>query len=170
MPLSRLAAIKKLSWMVQANQFPELDSNALGELIDEHKRFSTWTAGETYAVGDQIVPTVPTGRVYNCVIAGTAGTVEPSWPQIGYAQGQIIVDSISNANPPYAFGLNWQDWGFTQQEVYDVRAAAREGWMRKASICANQINTDDGATKVDLNKLIEHCHKMAASYRSYEIL
>ena len=60
MPLSRLAAIKKLSWMVQANQFPELDSNALGELIDEHKRFSTWTAGETYAVGDQIVPTVPT--------------------------------------------------------------------------------------------------------------
>jgi hypothetical protein len=42
--------------------------------------------------------------------------------------------------------------------------------MRKASICANLINTDDGATKVDLNKLIDHCHKMAASYRSYGIL
>lgn len=42
--------------------------------------------------------------------------------------------------------------------------------MRKASICANLINTDDGQTKVDLNKLIEHCHKMAASYRSYGIL
>ena len=35
MPLSRLAAIKKLSWMIQADSFPELDSNALGELIDE---------------------------------------------------------------------------------------------------------------------------------------
>jgi hypothetical protein len=47
MPLSRLAAIKKLSWMIQADSFPELDSNALGELIDEHKRFSSWTASQT---------------------------------------------------------------------------------------------------------------------------
>lgn len=168
MPLSRLAAIKKLSWMVQADSFPELDSNALGELIDEHKRYNTWTASTSYSVGDQIVPVVPNGRVYNCVIAGTSGTVEPVFPQIGYAMGQTIPDG--QQLPPNSYGLNWQDWGFTQQEVYDVRAAAREGWMRKASICANLINTDDGATKVDLNKLIEHCHKMAASYRSYGIL
>jgi len=168
MPLSRLAAIKKLSWMIQADSFPELDSNALGELIDEHKRFSIWEASTYYNVGDQIVSVVPTGRLYSCAIAGTSGTTEPSFPQIGYAVGQAFPDGF----PAYSnnFGLTWYDVGFTNVEVYDVRASAREGWMRKASICANLINTDDGATKVDLNKLIEHCHKMAASYRSFGIL
>ena len=170
MPLSRLAAIKKLSWMVQADSFPELDSNALGELIDEHKRFSSWTANQTYAVGDQIVPSVPTGRIYNCVIAGTSGTVEPSWPQIGYAQGQIITDSISNANPPYAFGLNWQDWGFTQQEIYDVRAAAKQAWLLKASIAANLANTSDGQMRIDLHTIQENCLQMAGKFRSFFIL
>ena len=95
MPLSRLAAIKKLSWMVQADSFPELDSNALGELIDEHKRFNSWEASIYYNVGDQIVPTVPNGRVYSCLIAGTSGTVEPSFPQIGYNVGQNIFDGIT---------------------------------------------------------------------------
>lgn len=168
MPLSRLAAIKKLSWMVQADSFPELDSNALGELIDEHRRFSSWTASTSYIVGDQIVPTVPNGRVYSCIIAGTSGTTEPTFPQIGYAVGQVFPDG---AQPVIEnWGLNWRDSGFTNVEIYDVRAAAREGWMRKASIVSNLVNTADGSTRVDLNKLIEHCHKMAASYRSFGIL
>jgi hypothetical protein len=167
MPLSRLQAIKKLSWMVQADAYPELDSNALGELIDEHKRFSSWTASQTYSVGDQIVPTVPNGRVYQCYIAGTSGTVEPSFPEINYAVGQNFQDGVvpADGNP-----LTWRDSGFIQQEIYDVRASAREGWMRKASIAANLLNTDDGATKVDLNRLIENCHAQAAKFRSFGIL
>jgi len=167
MPLSRLQAIKKLSWMVQADAFPELDSNALGELIDEHKRFGSWTASSPYSVGDQIVPTVPNGRVYQCYIAGTSGTVEPNFPQIMYAVGQNFQDGVvpQDGNP-----LTWRDSGFVQQEIYDVRASAREGWMRKASIAANLLNTDDGATKVDLNKLIENCHSQAGKFRSFGIL
>ena len=153
--------------MVQADSFPELDSNALGELIDEHKRFSTWTASTNYVVGDQIVPTNPNGRVYNCTIAGTSGTVEPNFPQIMYAVGQNFQDGVVPADE---YPLTWRDAGFTQQEIYDVRAAAREGWMRKASIAANLLNTDDGATKVDLNKLIEHCHSQASKFRSFGIL
>lgn len=167
MPLSRLQAIKKLSWMVQSDSFPELDSNALGELIDEHKRFGSWTASTAYSVGDQIVPVVPNGRVYSCTIAGTSGTTEPSFPQMGYAVGQNFNDGVIPADE---YPLTWRDSGFIQTEIYDVRAAAREGWMRKASIAANLLNTDDGATKVDLNKLIEHCHSQAAKFRSFGIL
>ncbi len=153
--------------MCQAEAFPELDSNALGELIDEHKRYSTWTASESYSVGDQIVPTAPNGRVYQCYIAGTSGTVEPNFPQINYAVGQNSQDGVVPADQ---YPLTWRDTGFTQQEIYDVRASAREGWMRKASIAANLLNTDDGATKVDLNKLIENCHAQAAKFRSFGIL
>ena len=167
MPLSRLAAIKKLSWMVQSEAFPELDSNALGELIDEHKRYSTWTASTQYYVGDQIVPQTPNGRVYQCTIAGISGTTEPNFPQINYAVNQNFQDGIVPADE---YPLTWRDTGFTQQEIYDVRASAREGWMRKASIAANLLNTDDGATKVDLNKLIENCHAQAAKFRSFGIL
>lgn len=168
MALSRLAAIKKLAWMVQADQFPELDSNALGELIDEHKRYNSWEANTSYAVGDQIVPTVPNGRVYNCLVAGTSGTSEPDFPQITYCVGQCFYDGTQPAN--IAFPLTWQDSGFTQQEVYDVRAAAREGWMRKASICANLVNTDDGKMNIQIHILQENCLQMAAKYRSFGIL
>jgi hypothetical protein len=168
MALSRLAAIKKLAWMVQADQFPELDSNALGELIDEHKRYSSWEAISSYAVGDQIVPTVPNGRVYNCLVAGSSGTLEPSFPQISYSVGQCFYDGVGPNNG--SFPLTWQDSGFTQQEIYDVRAAAREGWMRKASICANLVNTDDGKMNIQIHILQENCIQMAAKFRSFGIL
>lgn len=39
-----------------------------------------WVASTAYALGDKVVPTVPTGHMYECVTAGTSGTGEPTWP------------------------------------------------------------------------------------------
>ena len=121
-----------------------------------------------YAVGQQIVPTTPNGRVYSCIIAGTSGTVEPSFPQITYNVGQTWEDGEIGPNLNYP--LTWEDAGFIQQEKYDVRAAAREGWMRKASIAANLANTNDGKMSIQLHIIQENCIQMASKYRSFGIL
>lgn len=168
MPLSRLQAIKQLSDMCQATLFPELDVNQLGNLIDQHKKFKTWEASTPYIVGDMIVPTTPNGRVYQCIIAGTSTTTEPSWPTIGYAVGQCFYDYVGT--PPNYYGLTFQDNGFITQEVYDVRSAAKQAWLLKASIAANLATSNDGKMKIELHQIQENCLQMAGKFRSFFIL
>ena len=168
MPLSRLQAIKQLSDMCQATLFPELDNNQLGNLIDQHKKFSSWEPSTSYAVGDMIVPTIPNGRVYQCIIAGTSTTTEPTFPSIGYAVGQAFYNYVGT--PPNFYGLTFQDNGFITSEIYDVRAAAKQAWLIKASIAANLANTDDGKMKVELHQIQENCIQMAGKFRSFFIL
>ena len=169
MPLSRLQAIKQLSDLCQATLFPELDSNQLANLIDQHKKFRTWEPDTTYAVGDMIVPSTPNGRVYQCIIAGTSTTTEPDFPTIGYAVGQSFFQ-YQQQNYNEGFGLTFQDNGFITQEVYDVRATAKQAWLLKASIAANLANTDDGKMKIELHIIQENCIQMAGKFRSFFIL
>ena len=105
MPLSRLQAIKLLSQYVQADLYPELDVNQLGQLIDSHKKFRTWEPETYYNVGDMIIPTVPNGRVYQCIIAGNSLATEPDWPTIGYAVGQCLFE-YQQQQYDQGFGLN----------------------------------------------------------------
>ena len=167
MPLTRLQAIKELSDLCQATLFPELETNQLARLIDQHVRFNTWTASYAYKVGDIVIPTTPNGRMYLCIIAGTSGATEPSFPQIGYAVGQSISDGPI---PVDSFGLTWQDAGYVQVEKYDVRAATKQAWLLKASIAANLANTDDGKMKIQLHTIQENCIQMAGKFRSFAIL
>jgi hypothetical protein len=169
MPLTRLQAIKQLSQYVQSEQYPELDNNQLGNLIDSYVRFSTWTASTAYKVGDIIVPQVPNGRMYMCIVAGTSNATQPDFPQVSYACGQVFYE---NPQQYYGqgYGLTWQDSGFVQVEKYDVRAAAKAGWLLKASIAANLANTNDGKMKIDLHQIQENCIQMAAKFRSFAIL
>ncbi len=168
MPLSRLQAIKQLSDFCQATLYPELDNNQLGNLIDQHKKFATWLPNTTYAVGDMIVPTTPNGRVYQCIIAGTSTTTEPSFPSIGYAVGQCFYNDVGT--PPNFYGLTFQDNGFITTEIYDVRAAAKQAWLLKASIAANLANTSDGQMRIELHQIQENCLQMAGKFRSFFIL
>ena len=151
MPLSRLQAIKQLSDFCQATLYPELDNNQLGNIIDQHKKFRTWEPNTYYAVGDMIIPTTPNGRVYQCIIAGTSTTTEPSFPSIGYAVGQAFYNYVGT--PPNFYGLTFQDNGFITTEIYDVRAAAKQAWLLKASIAANLANTSDGQMRIELHQI-----------------
>ena len=168
MPLSRLQAIKQLSDMCQSTLYPELTDNQLGNLIDQHKKFATWQPSTSYLVGDMIVPTIPNGRVYQCIIAGTSTTTEPTFPSIGYAVGQCFYNYVGT--PPNFYGLTFQDNGFITTEVYDVRAAAKQAWLLKASIAANLANTSDGQMRIDLHTIQENCIQMAGKFRSFFIL
>ena len=81
MPYTRTQALERLAWMVASDQYPQLDSTALQQLVDDHARWSVWTASTAYVVGDIVIPTVANGRLYQCVIAGTSSATEPQFPQ-----------------------------------------------------------------------------------------
>jgi hypothetical protein len=168
MPLSRLQAIQQLSDLCQATLYPELNNNQLGNIIDQHKKFTTWQPNTPYVVGQMIIPSIPNGRVYQCIIAGTSTTTEPTFPSIGYAVGQSFYNYVGT--PPNFYGLTFQDNGFITQEIYDVRAAAKQCWLLKASIAANLANTSDGQMRIDLHTIQENCLQMAGKFRSFFIL
>lgn len=168
MPLSRLQAIKQLSDFCQSTLYPELDNNTLGNIIDQHKKFTTWEPNTYYSVGQMIVPSTPNGRVYQCIIAGTSTTTEPAFPSIGYAINQCFYNDVGT--PPNFYGLTFQDNGFITTEIYDVRAAAKEAWMIKASIAANLATSSDGQMKIELHQIQENCLQMAGKFRSFFIL
>lgn len=50
---------------------------------------TAWAASTAYAVGDVVRPTVATGHCYRCIVAGTSGATEPTWPTVN---GQNVTD------------------------------------------------------------------------------
>jgi len=41
---------------------------------------SDWEGETTYAVGDEVSPTTPNKRIYECTVAGASAATEPEWP------------------------------------------------------------------------------------------
>lgn len=41
---------------------------------------SPWAASTAYALGVYVRPTTPNGHIYKATVAGTSGTVQPTWP------------------------------------------------------------------------------------------
>lgn len=151
MPLTRTESLDRLAWMVASDSFPQLDTTALQQLIDDHARWELWTASSSYEVGDIIVPTVRNGRLYQVIIAGTSGTTEPLFPTLASNNFYIIVDGTSDPQ------LTWRDIGPANNERYDLRSSARQGWLRKASAVTTMIDSKDGQVDVKMSALHDHC-------------
>ena len=56
-----------------------------------------WAASTSYSLGALVEPTTPNNFVYECVVAGTSGTVEPTWPT---TEGETVVDNT----------VTWKCW------------------------------------------------------------
>lgn len=161
MAMSRDQAIATVSLWVDSGSYPELTTDELGDLVDRFDRFSTWTASTAYSVGDRIIPTTANGRVYEARRAGTTASTEPDWPTWPGNQYQGWCVSEGPSDPQ----LLWVDAGPANVERYDVRSAARQGWMIKASRVATEIDSKDGAADVKLSQLRANCLEMAEKYR-----
>jgi len=159
MPLTKQQAVDKLASMCQADIFPVLNVDILNEIIDENTRSTSWTALLYYSYGSIVQPTVPNGRFYRVIVPGTSGATEPNFPTQGYT-GQVVAD---------VGDLLFVDYGPAQEEIYDVRSAARACWIRKAGIVANLTDVEDGENKLNLSKVYEQCIKMSNLFRPIEI-
>ena len=156
MALTRTQAIQQLSSMVQSTEYPELNSDELGTLIDTYKRSNDWTASTTYIYGDVVQPVVRNGRLYQCIKEGTSGATNifPDYYTYG-ASGIAFIDNT----------ITWVDAGPANVEIYDVRSAVRAGWILKAAKVANLISSKDGSQDINLEALQKQFLVMAEKYR-----
>jgi hypothetical protein len=159
MSLSRADAIARVSLLCDATSYPEVSTTDIGQMLDDTARFTTWTGSTAYQVGQRVVPTTPNGRVYECRRAGTSGTTEPVWPDLGSYKGWWMEDGVSDPT------LVWVDQGPANVEQYDVRTTTQRVWMVKASRVAAEIDAKEGTTDVKLSQLKTHCLEMATRYR-----
>ena len=58
--MTRAEAIAEVSLFCDATAYPQLSTTEIGSALDSFERFTTWTAATAYAVGDRVVPVVPT--------------------------------------------------------------------------------------------------------------
>lgn len=161
MALSRADAIARVSLWCDATSYPEVSTTDIGTVVDQFDRFTTWTASTAYAVGDRIIPTTPNGRVYEARRAGTSDSTEPDWPTWPGSQYQGWATSDGPSDPQ----LLWVDAGPANVERYDVRSAARQVWLIKASRVAGEIDSKDGAADLKLSQLRTHCLEQAEKFR-----
>lgn len=159
--MTRAEAIAQVSLFVSAQSYPQMSTTDIGSILDSFSRFSTWAASYVYAVGDRVVPTTPTGRVYEARVAGTSGTTQPSFPVYPAYQvrGFSLEDGTSNP------ALVWVDAGTINVERYDVRTSTRQAWLIKASRVAADIDAKEGTSDVKMSQLMQHCLLMADKFR-----
>ena len=165
MSLSRAEAIGRVALYSQAAMYPSVSTTDIGIVLDEHQRFSTWTASTTYAVGDRIVSSTPNGRVYECRQYGTSGTSEPEFPDnYGWTwEGYLITEGTSNPQ------LAWVDMGPAHIERYDVRTTTRAIWLLKAGLVSAEVDAKEGTSDVKLSQLQAQFLTMADKFRPVSI-
>ena len=72
-------------------------TNPLGTIARVNINVWSWHASQYYSLGSLVAPSSPNGHGYRCIVAGTSGATEPTWPP----NGGTVVDG----------GVTWQDAG-----------------------------------------------------------
>lgn len=126
-------ALRWLADKVQADLEPVLTVDELRRLLavcaiaDEDGNlpdpFDAWVAGETYAIGERVVPVPRNGYVYKVTTAGTSGVGAPTWSTTidASATDGTVTWTVEDTAP----------WVPTYDAVRIKRAAAA-GWRLKA--------------------------------------
>lgn len=137
---------------------PILSPQEITDILTRQSTTSTWLPSTAYAYGQVIIPTIPMGRKYICVLPGTSGTTAPQWliapeftgavnPLAGSWWGLGVMPFIENVTAtPWFFGLAdntcaWRDFGVFAGELYDIRAACYSAWMLKADKASDRIDS-----------------------------
>lgn len=114
----------------------------------------TWAAASTFLAGAVIK--VGT-RYWRAVNAGVTGAAAPAWPDLSdhpVTEHRIIDGDVT-----------WIDNGATWAPTWDLRAAAREGWRRKAAKASSMYDfTTDGQT-FRRSMTFAQCMQMADQFR-----
>lgn len=98
------------------------------------------------------MPVTPNGAIYVCATAGTSGAAEPEW---GTPGSNWFSDDGTAV---------WVYGGPAPTEMWDLRAAACDGWLRKAALCAGDYDFKDSDQTFSRSQMHAHCRAMAACF------
>lgn len=145
---------------------PELEPDEVLSILDRHKRAALWAASTVYELGAVVIPTLANrnGHRYKLIAytdTGTdqeSGTTEPSW-------------SMSRDSQIEDNHVTWQEDGNDYDAVlWDFTAAARDGWLLKASKASLTSDFVRGELEMKTSQLFDHCQKMADRFQPVYVL
>lgn len=159
-------ALAELVRLVQPAVCPELSEEEQELVLDRHQRASIWVASTVVELGLLVIPTLPNrnGHRYKAVAYTTTGTnqqtgtTEPIWSTTRNAQ---VTDNK----------VIWEEDGWDWDgNLWDVTAAARDGWLLKASKVSKNKDYETEGLMIKGSQLFTHCQEMADRYSSVYVL
>lgn len=140
---------------------PELSPEEVFGLLDRHKRAVLWTASTVYELGAVVIPTLANrnGCRYRLVsytatgLDQLSGATEPSWSTS--RDSQITDNHVTWAEDGHDYG----------GVLWDFTAAARDGWLLKASKASPSSDFETDAMAVKSSQLFDHCQKQADRFQ-----
>ena len=145
-------AMAELKRLVQPDVTPALTDVELNSILDSVQRASFWALSTAFVFGAVVLPVTKNGHRYRCVQAGTTAATEPIWPKRDASQ---ITDG----------GVIWQEAGADFENVFDIRAAAHQAWLMKAS---KAVELFDGGNQ-KLSQIAAACGEMAEKFAPIKI-
>lgn len=124
---------------------PTLTPAEVGDLLGLARAERPWRPDTAYGIGVSVIPTNPDGVRWVSTVAGTTGSVEPTW-----------ADGVTDG------GVVWTDGG---DITYDVYGAAAIGWEWKAARVAGKFDHTRGDMSFSRAQMFAHCKAQADYYR-----
>jgi hypothetical protein len=102
----------------------------LDRIILRTARGVVWAASTALAYGQVVYPLTRMGRRYRVTVGGISGATEPAWPDSDYS---TVTDGTA---------VLTED-GPDSSSIYDVRAAKRAAWEKKAAKASEYLDDED---------------------------
>ena len=159
-------ALIELNRLTQDASCPALSAEETLDILERHKRASLWTVSTAFEIGAVVIPTLSNrnGHRYRAIQYTDAGTdqqtgaTEPTWSTVRDAR---ITDNH----------VVWQEDGDDYGAVlWDLMAAARDGWLLKAAKATKRVDFETQSIGVTASQLYDHCIDMANKYQSVFVL
>lgn len=166
--MDRETVLGRLRSMVAHDTDPVLDEGDLQSVLDEsavtdlagNPASNNEDAGE-WAASTAVLPGTVIAvddRYWVCVIGGTTGSTEPSWPSLaGTAVDpqRIVADG----------GVRWADNGTTWAPSWNLTRAAMLGWERKAAVATSRYDFQTDDQRFSRAQVAASCREQADRYR-----
>ena len=143
---------------------PALAASELEDILDSPnvKVASIWVASTPYVYGDIIMPILANGHRYRCIVSGTSGTTEPTWP---LSQFWKVEEGTSTPNK-----LTWEEDGRQLRSLWDMRRAKYEAWKLKYTKATDRYRFETDTASYQEQQVLEFIEKMVNRYAPLSII
>jgi hypothetical protein len=163
--------IDEVAVLADAESWPELSYDDLVRAVVVARRADVagnppdnvigvagWVTATAYTAGTVIVEGE---RYWRCVVAGTSGATEPSWPD--------LTGTTRSTTELTDGDVVWQDNGTVWAGDWDVAFAAAQAWQIKAGKVASAHNFGTDGQIFSRAQVHRHCLEQVRHYRNQRL-
>ncbi len=148
-------ALEKLSRLVDPDGAFDIPIHVLEDALEDRRRFAVHAVSTAYGVGDRVIPSPATGRLYRCLVAGTSDSTAPDWPT-----GTVSTWKLEDGDD-----IEWEDIGPVKaSRQWDMDGAAYDVCMAMARRSAHKTDVTDSGVTVKRSQQLANWFAIAATF------